>query len=162
MNLAIFGTIFLLVHFGVDAERCSTCSFPGLPGRDGLPGQPGRDGRDGSSGPVGPPGGKLKTLCKSTLRKAAACRIIAYTKHYQPLQCLELKDQMALPDHLVNKALLDPLVLQELKAPQEEQITFVGGGQCAQMLLEQSLFTVASLLAVTIHTLVGEPTTSAQ
>ena len=59
MNLALFGTILLLLHFGVEAESRSTCSLPGLPGRDGLPGQPGRDGRDGLSGPVGPPGGKL-------------------------------------------------------------------------------------------------------
>ena len=59
MNLALFGTILLLLHFGVEAESSSTCSLPGLPGRDGLPGQPGRDGRDGLSGPVGPPGGKL-------------------------------------------------------------------------------------------------------
>ena len=60
MNLALFGTILLLLHFGVEAESSSTCSLPGLPGRDGLPGQPGRDGRDGLSGPVGPPGGKLE------------------------------------------------------------------------------------------------------
>ena len=59
MNLAMYGTIFLLLHFGVEAESSSTCSLPGLPGRDGLPGQPGRDGRDGLSGPAGPPGGKL-------------------------------------------------------------------------------------------------------
>ena len=63
MNLALFGTIFLLLHFGVDAQSSSTCSLPGLPGRDGLPGQPGRDGRDGLSGPVGPPGGKLDYFC---------------------------------------------------------------------------------------------------
>ena len=59
MNLVLFGSILLLLHFGVEAESSSTCSLPGMPGRDGLPGQPGRDGRDGSSGPVGPPGGKL-------------------------------------------------------------------------------------------------------
>ena len=59
MNLALFGTILLFLHFGVEVESRSTCSLPGLPGRDGLPGQPGRDGRDGSSGPVGSPGGKL-------------------------------------------------------------------------------------------------------
>ena len=59
-NLALFGTIFLFLHFGVKAESSSTCSLPGLPGRDGLPGQPGRDGRDGTSGPAGPPGGNYK------------------------------------------------------------------------------------------------------
>ena len=64
MNLALFGIVFLLLHFGKEAESSSTCSLPGLPGRDGLPGQPGRDGRDGSSGPVGPPGGKQGLLHK--------------------------------------------------------------------------------------------------
>ena len=59
VNLAILGTIFLLLHLGVEADCRSSCSLPGLPGRDGVAGQPGRDGRDGVPGPAGTPGGQL-------------------------------------------------------------------------------------------------------
>ena len=59
VNLAILGTTFVLLHFGVEAGCMSSCSLPGLPGRDGIPGQAGRDGRDGPTGPQGPPGGQL-------------------------------------------------------------------------------------------------------
>ena len=79
MNLALFGTIFLLLHFGAEAESSSTCSLPGLPGRDGLPGQPGRDGRDGSSGPLGPPGGKLGTFSITICDKSAICACLTET-----------------------------------------------------------------------------------
>ena len=93
MYLALFGTILLLLHFGVEADSSSTCSLPGLPGRDGLPGQPGRDGRDGLSGPVGPPGGELDNFhyycyVNQTELLHAECT----NEYYQPLQHLELMD----------------------------------------------------------------------
>ena len=59
VNLAIYGTVFILLYFGVEADCSSSCSPPGLPGRDGVTGQPGRDGRDGVPGPAGSPGGQL-------------------------------------------------------------------------------------------------------
>ena len=59
VNLAIYGTVFILLYFGVEADCSSSCSPPGLPGRDGVAGQPGRDGRDGVPGPAGSPGGQL-------------------------------------------------------------------------------------------------------
>ena len=62
MNLAILGTVFALLHFGVEGACSSSYPLPGLPGRDGIPGQAGRDGRDGPTGPEGPPGGQLGTF----------------------------------------------------------------------------------------------------
>ena len=59
MNLAILGTVFALLHFGVEGACSSSYPLPGLPGRDGIPGQAGRDGRNGPTGPEGPPGGQL-------------------------------------------------------------------------------------------------------
>ena len=59
MTLAVLGSIFILLHLGVEADCSSSCSLPGLPGRDGVAGQPGRDGRDGVPGPAGSPGGQL-------------------------------------------------------------------------------------------------------
>ena len=47
-------------------------------------------------------------------------------------------------------ALLDPLAHQVPLAPQEERPMSAGGGQCVQVLLEQSLFTMALLQAVSI------------
>ena len=59
-NFAVFGTVFVFLLFGVDADCSSFCSLPGRPGRDGVAGPPGRDGRDGLSGAAGPPGGQSK------------------------------------------------------------------------------------------------------
>ena len=139
MNLALFRTILLLLYFGVEAESSSTCSLPGMPGRDGMPGQAGRDGRDGLSGPVGPPGGELDNFhyycyVNQTMLMHAEC-----TNETLPtIAANGAVGPMALLDHLVNRALLDPLVNQEPQAPQEERLTFAGGGQCAQILLELS------------------------
>ena len=100
VNLALFGTIFLLLHFGVEAESSSTCSLPGLPGRDGLPGQPGRDGRDGLSGAMGPPGGMLGTftlLYVIHFDKADECRVMAYTCNNETLPTTAAPGSNGLP-----------------------------------------------------------------
>ena len=71
-------------------------------------------------------------------------------------------DQMALLGHLVNEALQDPPAQQlDPLAHQGELLTSAGGGLCAQMLLEQSLFMMALLQVLTLATQVAEPTTSA-
>ena len=149
VNLAILGTIFILLHFEVEADCRSSCSLPGLPGRDGVAGQPGRDGRDGVPGPAGSPGGQLHEClhdkCDTPTITTACCmyRLMA-DSHMQlgnpilPLQPLELMEQQALLARLVNRALLDPVAHQEPLAHQGEQLTSAGGGLCAQMLLELS------------------------
>ena len=58
-------------------------------------------------------------------------------------------------------ARLDPAAQQARQAIQEEQPMSAGGGLCAQILMEQSSFTMALLQAVPIA-MVAQPTTSAQ
>ena len=111
-TVAIGLVIGKLVHY-IDRQRWDAC--------------------DGSSEPVGPPGGKLGAFSCIAIHQIAICNIHCdihcdmpailtnllhvdwwhthvIMKHYQPLQHLELMDQMVLLVHLVNRALLDPLV----------------------------------------------------
>ena len=66
-----------------------------------------------------------------------------------PLQLLEFLDQLALQGRKASRALLAPLAHQVPLAPQEERPTSAGGGQCAQVLLEQGWSIMALLQALT-------------
>ena len=117
-----------------------------------MAGQPGRDGRDGVPGPAGSPGGQLHGYlhdkCDIPTITTEMLHVQTHGMHADshmqlgnpilPLQPLELMEQQALMACLVNRVLLDPVAHQEPLTHQGEQLTFAGGGLCAQMLLEQT------------------------
>ena len=87
---------------------------------------------------------------------------LLYLLYLLPLQLLDCLDQLALQGRKASRALLAPLAHQVPLAPQEERPMSAGGGQCAQVLLEQGWSIMALLQALTSQSEEEEPATSVQ